>query len=184
MLEVLHGVITFLDKHIVDGVFISVGVILFARFFLKSLDTRYALSLIAWFLFSFACLGILNCFTILLTLDNELIESAYFVRAKGPYKVFYFVMLGSTFLPMLLLIKNLRKRILVVLAIAILMNIGWLFESFVIHTTSMHRDYDSEGWLHDLLPRYREGIIFLKVIFVGVIVLILGNLIARRQSAS
>lgn len=182
MLEIQQHIITFLDKHFVDGAFMSVLVILYARLFVKTIDTTYALAIIAWFLFLFACIGVLYWFVILLTIDNEIITSTYFNRAEGPYKVAYFVMFASSFLPMFLLIKSLRRRIFVVLAISILMNFGWLMESFIIHTTSMHRDYSSQGWISGLLPNNHEVIILIKGIVVGALALILGNFISRRHA--
>jgi hypothetical protein len=59
------------------------------------------------------------------------------------------------------------------------MNLGWLFESFVIHLTSIHRDY--EGDRNAFLPFDGELIIFGKGFLLGIAALFIGNIIEKLK---
>ena len=84
------------------------------------------------------------------------------------------MLLAHSFLPLLLLFKKFRSKLYLVFFIALFMNLGWLFESFVIHLTSIHRDY--EGDRNAFLPFDRELIIFGKGLLLGIVALIIGNI--------
>jgi len=54
------------------------------------------------------------------------------------------------------------------------MNLGWLFESFVIHFTSMQRDYTTENYT-SYLPTGIETRILMSGFFIGLFSLIKTN---------
>ena len=76
--------------------------------------------------------------------------------------------------PLILLNKRIGKNIYIILLVTLLMNWGWLFESFVIHITSMHRDYAQSDYPNHFIS-IREVELLIKGFFVGVFALIIGN---------
>lgn len=79
-------------------------------------------------------------------------------RASGPYAfIFWSLTLCYVLVPLLLLWKRAARKPGIVFAIALLMNVGWLFERWVIAITSLHRDFAPGGWeagvaLGDFIP--------------------------------
>lgn len=98
-------------------------------------------------------------------------SDSYEERMFGPYwAAYWFMALSNMLLPMILLIKKIGQRLLWLFIISILMNAGWLFESYVIHITSLHRDHMPEGTI-SLLPYTSEWIIIGKGFTLGVVAL-------------
>ncbi len=68
-------------------------------------------------------------------------------RLLGPYAPLYWVLLACNCLvPQFLWIPRLRSNVLVLFAIALLVNVGMWAERFVIVVTSLHRDYLPSSW--------------------------------------
>ncbi len=96
------------------------------------------------------------------------------------YKLIYITLLVlHSLLPLLLLFKKFRTKIYLVLAISVFMNLSWLFESFVIYVTSLHRDYANDT--NAFLPYNRELFIIVKGFALGIIALLFGNLIEKNK---
>lgn len=174
-MEQFIELLSFIDDHFIDGIFISVLLIIIVRKFFKSIKTQNALTILSYLMIFYSLLSIIYLILIsVVKVDSELYAS-FINRANGIYKSIYILMLFShSFLPLLLLFKKLRSKIYLVLFIAIFMNLGWLFESFVIHSTTIHRDY--EGDRNAFLPFDRELIIFGKEFLLGIAALIIGNI--------
>jgi hypothetical protein len=174
------ALLAFIDTHFIDGIFVSLLIILLVKWIVKSIDTKIAMASIVWIIIGYSILSmvyllLIGVFNFDANLHTSLIE-----RATGKYKIIYVLMLlCHSILPLVLLIKRFRTATLVFL-ISVLMNIGWLFESFIIHLTSFHRDYSEENsnpfFLFD-----RELLILEKGAALGIVALILGNLIAKYK---
>ncbi len=81
-------------------------------------------------------------------------------RAFGPYAWAYWIMVTcNVVFPQLFWIKKFRRSIPVMLAIAILVNVGMWFERFVITVTSLHRDYLPSSWGYFTPTLYDIGIL-------------------------
>jgi len=74
-------------------------------------------------------------------------ELSFINRAAGPYAAVYWITIFfSCLLPFTLLFKKIGKKGWFILAVALVMNSGWMFERFVIIVTSLHRDYLPSSW--------------------------------------
>jgi hypothetical protein len=102
--------------------------------------------------------------------DSE--ASSFWSRMTGQYKfAYWFMFISNSVLPLCLIFKKCQK-LYILLLITILMNLGWLFESFVIHVTSLSRDYSGGSYF----PYNREIVIVVEGICWGVLAIIIGNL--------
>jgi molybdopterin-containing oxidoreductase family membrane subunit len=78
---------------------------------------------------------------------NPFEQFTFINRAFGPYAFAYWIMIScNVLLPQLFWIKKMRRSIPVMLAIAILVNVGMWMERFVIIVTSLHRDFLPSSW--------------------------------------
>lgn len=187
MMEAFYDFEGFLVDWILRGIFISVLVLIVVQHTLKRIDLYYARIILKWIMISFACLGVVN-------LASGLIEDfmltpdpfagvVFQQRAFGEYWFsFWLMMVGSTVIPFVLLISRIGNSLGFMLAVALLMNIGWLFERSVIIITSLYRDYEPEGWfVQILLFLHPLNIYFFRGLLLGITVLIVGQVIARAQ---
>ncbi|GAA4056457.1 hypothetical protein [Flavobacterium chungnamense] len=167
--------LSFIDDHFIDGIFVSVLLIIIVRKFFKSIKTQNALTILSYLMVFYCLLSIIYLILIsVVKVDSELYAS-FINRATGIYKLTYILMLvAHTFLPLLLLFKKFRSKLYLVFFIAIFVNLGWLFESFVIHLTTIHRDY--EGDRNAFLPFDSDLIILGKGFILGIVSLIIGNI--------
>ncbi len=68
-------------------------------------------------------------------------------RQTGPYATIYYALLICNIaIPQLLWSTRVRKNTLLLLAIALVVNVGMWLERFVIVVTSLHRDYLPSSW--------------------------------------
>jgi len=68
-------------------------------------------------------------------------------RALGPFAWAYWTMVSCNVLvPQLLWFRGVRRRIGIVFALSLLINVGMWFERFVIVVTSLHRDFLPSSW--------------------------------------
>lgn len=173
----LNDTITFIDQYCIDGIFISVLLILLIRLLFKyKTDTHYAALLLKWLILSFSFLILINIIEQLLFPRQAESQVSFINRAFGPYFWAYWIMFFfSALFPLLLLFKKLGDRLYFLLLVAILMNIGWLFESFVIHMSSLHRDFATE--LNPYVPYYRERMILFRGLCLGIGALLFGNIL-------
>ena len=178
-MELFIELLSFIDDHFIDGIFVSVLLIIIVKKFIKSIKTQAALEIVSYLMVFYCLLSIIYLILIsIVKVDTELYAS-FINRATGIYKLTYILMLVlHSFLPFLLLIKKFRSKLYLVFFIALFMNLGWLFESFVIHLTTIHRDY--EGDRNAFLPFDRELIIFGKGFLLGIVALIIGNIKEHR----
>jgi hypothetical protein len=171
----LFATILFLINHyLIRGLFVSATVIIFANvLFSKRVNIPLSIQIIKWVLISYSVL--------LLGYELCLVLSAYFgvdiymitSRATGLYWFAYWLIIaGNCIFPFFLLIRKLGRNVYIILLTTFVVNIGWLFESFVIHTTNLHRDYVTIG--SGYLPYAHEWFILLKGFVVGLLVVGIG----------
>ncbi|MES2109178.1 MAG: hypothetical protein V4577_10540 [Bacteroidota bacterium] len=159
--------------YLIRGVFLSVLVIIICRLIFKNkLDSQRPLAIVRWLLIVYAFLIIVSYLLVILFDDAS---RNHFDSAIGPYwYAFWIMLLSNTLLPLSLFFKRLQKKIYYIFFVGLLMNTGWLMESLVTHTMSIHRDY-AIGTA-DYLPYTREVKIALTGIIEGVVIMIIGNL--------
>lgn len=165
---------SFLGHNLIQGIFISVFLVVLVKILFKGkIEVYISAQIIRWIIIAYAFVAILSTLSLMIFEHSE--EYAFLKRASGPYWWAYLLMLVSNSVVPLILINNkLGEKLLVLFIIALLMNLGWLFESFVIHVTSMHRDYITESY-NSYLPNAREVRILLNGFFIGLFSLIIGN---------
>ena len=184
MLEFLGEINLLLGVYLIKGIFISVLLIMLVRFLLNNIiETEISTQIIRWIiivsaLFDFA--------VIILTLVFANTDTSTFERrSTGAYWWSYLTMIFfGCVAPLLLLNKRMGRNLSILFIVALMMNIGWLFEAYVIHSTSIHRDYVSEGY-NPYLPNQVEIQIILNGLIVGISSLIIGNGVkkVKRQVA-
>jgi len=78
---------------------------------------------------------------------NPFEQFVFINRALGPYAFAYWTMIScNVLIPQLFWIRRMRRSVPVMLAIAILVNVGMWLERFVIIVTSLHRDFLPSSW--------------------------------------
>ena len=174
MVDNFAELISFIEHNLVQGIFMGVLLLILVKFVSKSkMETYYSSQIIRWIMITYA-IGAIISTTLLLFLNNSK-EYAFLNRATGPYWWAYLLMLiSNAVLPLILLNNRIGKKLRVLFFIALLMNLGWLFESFVIHVTSMHRNYMTEND-NTYLPNNRETRILIHGLVIGFSSLIIGN---------
>ncbi len=170
----------------IRSTFISVPVIIIIRAISKGkVQTQNALAVIKWLLISYATLSIVQRiveFSCGYFSGVEYVQYVVPERAVGPYAGFYwFMWVSSAVLPFTLLIKKLGRNAYFLFLLAFLINLGWLFELFVIHITSMHRDYIPGSYSPILYSK--EVSVLLEGFAWGVIITIIGHFMSKRSPA-
>jgi hypothetical protein len=175
-----------IGQYYINGLFMSVVVIIAAKRLLSNyIETKISISILKWSVISYCSFGVISFLANIMFNHNSGI-SAFSERATGPYWWAYWIMVLSHLVaPLTLIIKKLGERIYFVLFISLVMNLGWIFESFVVHMTSLHRDYlpatntiSMENWL----PYSREWKTIWWGILFGGFLLILGNFVSKFRS--
>jgi molybdopterin-containing oxidoreductase family membrane subunit len=78
---------------------------------------------------------------------NAYEQFVFLNRARGPFAWAYWTMVSCNVLaPQLLWFRGARRRVGVVFALSLLINVGMWFERFVIIVTSLHRDFLPSSW--------------------------------------
>ncbi len=174
---IYNDLIKFFNDNIINGIFISVLVVIMVKLFLKRIiDPFYSIKIIKWTLIVYVLMAIIDVVFGIFSIENHALVN----RATGPYWwAYWFMLIAHLILPLSLFHKKLGSKIYFILTISIFMNIGWLFESFVIHLTSLHRDYNSDRTA--LLPFNREIFIILRGLSFGFMAIIAGIIIKALQ---
>tara|TARA_R110002050_G_scaffold138408_1_gene262153 strand:- start:54 stop:608 length:555 start_codon:yes stop_codon:yes gene_type:complete len=174
MIDKYAELVSLIGHNLIRGIFISVILLIIVKMlFKRKLETEISLRIIKWIIiiYSFAAL---TSYSLLFIFPHEE-KYAFLERANGPYSWAYWLMLfANCIIPLILLNKRIGKNIYIILCITIFMNIGWVFESFVIHMTSMHRDYISDNF-NPYLPSKGETRILIQGFVIGLISLLIGN---------
>jgi len=171
--------LSFIDDQFIDGIFISVLLLIVVKKFFKSIKIHAALEILCYLIILYCLLSIAYIILISVFKVDSNLYTSFINRATGFYKWAYILMLTAhSFIPLFLFFKKIRNKIYLVFILALFMNLGWLFESFVIHLTTIHRDYDANR--NAFLPFESDLLIFGKGLLLGIIALIIGN--SRRNT--
>lgn len=178
-MELFFAITDLLHDLLINGMFISVLFIICAGRISKKIDTRQPLNILRWILIIYATLGIISLQVAFIAKE----DIAFLNRATGPYWWSYLIMLiCSSFLPFILLHKKLRHNKTLLFIVSMTINIGWLFERFVIIVTSLHRDYAPPSYSSEFTFPPFLLYLLLEGIIVGVVALVAGNMILKYNS--
>jgi len=155
--------------------FVSVLFVICIGYISKKINIQQPLNILRWIIIIYAALGLVGLIISFIGYNSSL------DRATGPYWWAYLLMIFcSTCLPLILLHKKLRNKKYLLLTISIVVNIGWLFERYVIILTSLQ--YTPPGYASSwvsLIPL--DPIVF--GIITGTLALLAGNFISRNNRA-
>lgn len=176
MTEIFTEFLKFISDFLIKGIFISILLIILIKLIFKNkIETVLSTRIIKWIIIIYS-FGVLVS-TILMFIFPPTEKYAFLERATGPYWWAYWLMLSmNSIIPLILLNNKIGRNIYFLLTISFLMNIGWLFESFVIHMTSLHRDFVTESY-NPYLPNNRELLIIFRGLILGIILLIAENVV-------
>lgn len=192
MIEVYNNFVCIVSDYLIKGIFISVLVVWLAKFF-KNVDIQHAKSILKWIMIGYGSLVIINYAIILI--DEYIlrpVEYSGFAFGESATGEFWFslwvILISCTVLPFILISKRIGNKLIFLLLVAALINTGWLMNSFVIHVTSIHRDYIPEGWrmneTNHFLPYEYEFYYLLRGLILGLVVLSFGNWLQRTRNRS
>jgi hypothetical protein len=135
----------FFDELIIKGIFASVLFVIILKFTFKNLEITKTKNVLSWILIISALFSLIGTFGWLLFYED--VRNGMFKRATDKYWwAFWLMTISKLFVPLLLSKSKNRKKLYLLLFISIIMNIGWIFESFVIHYTSIHDDFVSPNY--------------------------------------
>lgn len=173
-MDLFFNIVKLFQETLISGMFISVLFIICLGYISKKINIKQPLNILRWIIITYATIGLLSI-PIALT-----IYDGYLERATGPYWWSYLLMLiSSSCFPFILLHKKISSKKFLLLIISTVINIGWLFERFVIIATSIHRDYAMENkitWF-SLIPVTT----ILNGLSIGLLAFLTGNMISRNN---
>lgn len=184
-MEFFHDLVSFISEYLIQGIFISVLVVWIASVTTKG-DYGYAKILFKWIMIAYAALAITGLlFFVFYQWYDGIGYSGYSFsdRFFGDFWFSFWVMLGGNLItPFILLSKKISNKFVFLFLVGVMMNIGWFFERFVIIITSLHREYEPEGWfVQVLLFLFPLNRYFFRGLLLGIAVLIIGQVITRAQ---
>lgn len=176
-MNVYFDLVYWLNGALIRGLFISVLVVILFHWVLRDkINTERASKIIGWIILLYGITALISQLLMFLMPPSE--EYRIRERATGSYWWAYWITIVShSVLPVVLLLIKSRRTIFFLLSLSIIINAGWLFESFVLHMISFHRDYMPEKVKYNLfLPFPREQLILLKGFVIGIVILIAANI--------
>jgi hypothetical protein len=173
-MDLYNEIVTTYFDYLIKGIFISVLIIILCKSIFKNkIEVLYSVKLIRYLLIAFTLATLIKIALNLALHPEEMIR--WKKHFSGPYWFTYLFMTTMVFLPLVLVTKKPGSNLWFILAVSVLINIGWLFESFVIHMTSINMDYELVE--NPYFPSYREIRVILRGIFLGIIILIFDNVL-------
>lgn len=173
MIDTFIEFIKFIGDNLIKGIFISVLLVIFITFISKNkTEIDFSIKIIKWIIIIYS-FGVLIG-TLLLCIFKHSEKYTFLERATGPYWwAYWLIFTMNSIIPLFLLNKRIGKNIYFLLFITVLMNIGWLFESFVIHITSLNTNYITENY-NPYIPNSGEILILMNGFILGIVLLIIG----------
>ncbi len=180
MIETYTEFLKSISEYLIKGIFISILLIIFIKLISKKkIETVLSTKIVKWVIIIYSFGVLIN--TILMFIIPPTEKYAFLERATGPYWWAYWLMLSmNSIIPLILLNNKIGRNIYFLLIISLLMNIGGLFESFVVHITSLHKDFITKDY-NPYLPNNREFHIILNGFVLGIILIVIENIINKRQ---
>lgn len=172
-MDILYLLTGFINAIFIKGLFISVLSIMIVGRILKA-DTRIAFAIIKWIVIVYGAINIVYYYMVSF-FSAEMVS--FNERAVGPYSfAFYLMLVPNTVLPLLLLFKKLGRNKYVLLALSLLMNMGWMLELLTIYTTDFYIDN-----IHKLPSLNILWFIVLKGVFIGAVIYAIGRTVTRKM---
>lgn len=160
---------------LIKGIFISVLIVLFVKKIAKNkIDTTLSLQIIRWVILIYAFGVIIHL--ILSAIFKENTDNMNDLNT--PYWIFHFI--TNSVIPLTLLNNKLSKKAYYILTISVLMNLAWLFESFIIHVPALFRNLGENNY-SALLPFPYEAKTITKGLILGLVSLFIGNGFKNRR---
>ena len=183
-METFFHFLKFIDNHLLKGIFISVLILILFRKYFKKIDTVTSFKILKYLLVSYSILSLTFILTSFFVKDYTNPMLLFINRLTNPYKTIVGLMLIlHVCLPLFLLSKWLSKKTSFILTISFLINLEWLFNSYVVHIITMHREYvTGKPFSSNFLPFQHELIILLEGFLLGLVLLFLGNFSRLHRS--
>ena len=180
MIESYTEFLKSISDFLIKGIFISILLIIFTKMISKNkIETVLSTKIIKWIIIIYSIGVLVN--SILMFIFPPIENYAFLERATGKYWWAYWLMLSmNSIFPLILLNPKIGRKISFLLIISLLMNIGWIFESIVVHVTSLHRDYITQD-NNPYLPNNREFNFILYGFLLGIILVVIENISKKRQ---
>lgn len=171
-MEDFLSIVRIVADNLTKGMLASILTVIIISKIFRKVSLKRSLATLRWFMLAYAIIAILSIAYSYITLKFN------FDRATGPYWWSYWLMFTCTcVLPFLLLHKKFRHNIAFMLILSVLVNLGWLFELFVILVTSLHRDYLPSSWPDGNYiwgTLYIFGVLAFQGIIVGLLSILIG----------
>ena len=179
-MEIFSDIISLINLLFIKPLLVTVFILLFYRILSSRKDVvTEAVLILKCGVLLYIFLDIIF-YSVLLIFPNE--EYGFVNRATGPYWWSYLIMmLGHLLIPLLLLVKKLGRNIYFLLFVSFVINIGWMFERFVIIMTSIHRDYEPDSWSGTSIPLYGDWSLLLIGVIEAVLVLTLAYFLTLKS---
>lgn len=131
----------FISNNIITRIYLLVLVLILLKIYTnKKNDISTGLKIIKWIIIVYSIITLIGWLLIFIFPSSK--DYAIIDRTTDTYAWAYLIMLFfNCIFPFILLIKKIGENIFLVFLVSVLMNFGWLFERFIIITTSIHRDY-------------------------------------------
>ncbi len=172
MIDYFTEILKFIDVHLIKGLFISVIIIILSKLISKNkINTNIAKDILKYIIITHALVMIIYTLVLLIFPQPGI---GPVNRLTGPYWYAYYILYSSNaVLPLSLLNKKLANNLYIILMISVLINIGWIIESFAMHLADSRSGY---------LPYKSEISIFVNQLIIGVLLLVVGNIINKRNN--
>ena len=158
---------TFLQDLIVSGLPISILVVAIGKRLFSNQSFQRSIIWLRWILIAS---GVSNLIYFLYIFAFDQAENQWLQRMHSEYQIAYGLLIFSnTLLPLLLFWKRIHTSISMLFVIAILMNLGSIFESFVTITTSFQRDYSTVYPIRELFTVAKGFLIGIVILSLDVL---------------
>ncbi len=183
--EIIADILRFLNLNVIIGIPFTIVFFLLIKRLWKHYDDSVAFQIIRYFLIScalIACIIFIIPFFNIYGIENEAYN--FFKRAEGWYFYSYLtLMLFHLFIPLFLFFNKIGGNKIWLLLISLGMNIGMIFESFVIFVTSIHRDYVPGNLIPVEFP-WRELNAMICGIIFGIVVFVISEVVKKVKRKS
>lgn len=178
-MDFIFSALEWTRDYVIKGLIITVLILWLAqRLSSKYINIKTSKRYLKWLLLGYTFCNLITFIVIFIIPDNP--HAHTIVKyATGSYWFTLLITLGT---PLFLLIKKLGRNFIYLFFLGITMNIGWLYEAFVLQTIRLHRDFlpensdalSGEGWI--ILPYDSELQTFLNGLALGILLLIFGRI--------
>ncbi|OYU81723.1 MAG: hypothetical protein CFE23_02225 [Flavobacterium sp. BFFFF1] len=169
MIETFTEFLKFVSDYLIKGMSVSILLMIIVKLVFKN-KLDLSTKIVKWIILVYS-FGVLLNTVLLYAFPIE--KYAFLERATGPYAWAYWLMFSlNAMLPFVLLYHKPGRNLYLLFTISLLMNIGWLFESFVVHASGLHRNFITADY-NPYLPNEFELRVILSGFLLGIMLLVL-----------